>query len=128
SRRVTAGLSADLIEFERHREWVEGIGRYAELSVYRLAQASSGYVLVEEILNDPRFHQYKKFDNRWKREVEQLKRMARDEDESRFYYTGMVQAILLDRLDPDWKSQLFEPGIWLEDLLAEALSITSEIK
>ncbi|MBE0685120.1 MAG: hypothetical protein IH585_03890 [Anaerolineaceae bacterium] len=91
SRRVTAGLSADLIEFERHREWVEGIGRYAELSVYRLAQASSGYAPVEEILNDPRFHQYKKFDNRWKREVEQIKRMARDEDKSRFYYTTISQ-------------------------------------
>lgn len=127
SRRQSAGLSADLIEFERHREWVEGIGRYAELSVYRLGQASSGYVPAEEILDDPRFHHYKKFNQRWTREIDQMKRMASDGDESRFYYTGMTQAVLLDRLDPDWKGRLFEQGVWLEDLLSEALSSAGEI-
>ncbi len=126
SRRVSAGLSADLVGFERHREWVEGIGRYAELSVYRLGQASSGYVSAKEILDDPRFHQYEKFEQRWNREVDQIGRMARDGDESRFYYTGMAQAVLLDRLDPDWKDRLFEPGAWLEDLLAESLPNVEE--
>jgi len=51
-----------------------------------------------------------------------MKRMASDGDESRFYYTGMAQAVLLDRLDPDWKGRLFEPGVWLEDLLSDASS------
>lgn len=122
SRRLSAELSADLIGFERQREWVEGIGRYAELSVYRLGRASSGYVPSEEIHDDPRFHQYEKFENRWNREIDQMKRMASDGDESRFYYTGMAQAVLLDRLDPDWKGRLFEPGVWLEDLLSDASS------
>lgn len=126
SRRQSAGLSADLIAFERHREWVEGIGRYAELSVYRLGHSNSGYIPAEAILDDPAFHHYKKYNQRWNREVDQMKRMASDRNESRFYYTGMAQAVLLDRLDPDWKSRLCEPGIWLEDLLAEALSITGE--
>lgn len=123
SRRQSAGLSADMIAFERHREWVEGIGRYAEITVYRLGQQRSGYTPVDEILRDPQFHQYEKFDHRWTREVDQIGRMASDGDETRFYYTGMAQAVLLDRLAPDWKSRLFEPGIWLEDLLAEALSL-----
>lgn len=57
-----------------------------------------------------------------------MMRMARAGDESRFYYTGMAQAVLLDRLDPDWKSWLFEPGVWLEDLLVEAISTASETK
>jgi len=128
SRRQTAELSADLIGFERHREWVEGIGRYAELSVYRLGQASSGYVPAEEILDDPRFHQYKKFNQRWTREIDQMKRMASDGDESRFYYTGMAQAVLLDRLNPGWKNRLFEPGVWLEDLLAQAFLTANDLK
>jgi len=128
SRRQSAGLSPALIEFERHREWVEGIGRYAELSVYRLGQASSGYVSHEEILDDPGFHQYEKYEQRWNREVDQIGRMARDGDESRFYYTGMAQAVLLDRLNPAWKDRLFDPGVWLEDLLAEALATAGAIK
>lgn len=125
-RRQSAELSVDLIGFERHREWVEGIGRYAELSVYRLGRASSGYVPSEEIHDDPRFHQYENFENRWNREIDQIGRMARDGDESRFYYTGMAQAVLLDRLYPDWKDRLFEPGVWLEDLLTESLANVAE--
>jgi len=128
SRRQSAGLSANLVAFERQREWVEGIGRYAEISVYRLAQERNGYMPIEEIFNDPGFHRYEKFDQRWTREVDQMKRMASDGSERRFYYSGMAQAVLLDRLDPDWKSRLFEPGVWLEDLLAEALSTVSETK
>lgn len=126
SRRQSAGLSADLIGFERHREWVEGIARYAEITVYRLGQQRSDYAPVDEILRDPQFHQYEKFDHRWTREIDQMRRMASDGDESRFYYTGMAQTVLLDRLAPDWKSRLFEPDVWLEDLLAEALSLPAD--
>ncbi len=47
--------------------------------------------------------------------------MTGQEGETRFYYTGFAQGVLLDRLDPDWKSQAFEPGVWLEDLLRQAV-------
>lgn len=128
SRRQTAGLSADLIDFERQREWVEGIGRYAEISVYRWAYETTDYSPAQEILEDPGFHRYERFEKRWVREIDQMKRMARDEGEGRFYYTGMAQAVLLDRLAPGWKSHLFEPGVWLEDLLEQALSTASGSK
>jgi hypothetical protein len=39
----------------------------------------------------------------------------------RFYYSGMAQAVLLDRLMPDWKVRAWSEGVWLEDLLAEAV-------
>lgn len=122
SRRLSAGLNTDLIGFERQREWVEGIGRYAELSVYRLGQANSSNLPSDPVLNDQDFHQFSNCNRRWIREIEQMKRLSNDGDETRFYYTGMAQAVLLDRLDPDWKYHLFEPGVWLEDLLAEAVS------
>lgn len=121
SRRQSAGLSAEAVEFERSREWVEGIGRYAELSVYRLPRERTGYISVGEIFDDPEFHHYERYDQRWSRELDQMRRMANDEGDGRFYYSGMAQAVLLDRLGLDWKSRLFEPGVWLEDLLAEAL-------
>lgn len=122
ARRQSAGLSADMIDFERHREWVEGIGRYAEISVYCLANERTEYSPAQETIHIPDFDRYEKYDQRWAREINQMKRMANDGSERRFYYTGMAQAVLLDRLAPGWQSQLFEPGVWLEDLLAEALS------
>lgn len=41
--------------------------------------------------------------------------------ETRFYYTGMAQAILLDRLLPNWKERVFDPNVSFEDLLREAV-------
>lgn len=120
-RRQQAGLREELVAFERQREWVEGIGRYAELRVYQLAAQNRAYAPVEAVREDPEFHQYQQFDRRWTREVDQISRMAGDEGDGRFYYSGMAQAVMLDRLDPHWKTRLFAPEIWLEDLLAEAL-------
>jgi hypothetical protein len=46
-----------------------------------------------------------------------MHRQAGQEGETRFYYTGMAQAILLDRLQRGWKEGAFQEGVWLEDLL-----------
>jgi len=50
----------------------------------------------------------------------QLRRAGATGD-GRFYYSGFAQAVLFDRLAPDWKERLFDEGVWLEDLLSEAL-------
>jgi hypothetical protein len=50
-----------------------------------------------------------------------MKRQAGREGEARFYYTGMAQAMLLDRLLPGWKTRALSRDIWLETLLAEAV-------
>ena len=123
-RRQAAKLSADLIDFERQREWVEGIARYAEISIYRAAANTPGYQAVDSIQSDPEFHDYQRFNGpmgRWTREVDQIAREAGAEGDNRYYYTGMAQAVLLDRFAPGWKERLFDKGVWLEDLLAEAL-------
>ena len=44
-----------------------------------------------------------------------------DEGDMRFYYSGWAQAVLLDRLSPGWKARALQPGVYLEDLLAEAV-------
>ncbi len=46
---------------------------------------------------------------------------ALDQGNSRFYCTGMAQAFLLDRLAPGCKTRAFDDGVWLDDLLAEAV-------
>jgi hypothetical protein len=53
--------------------------------------------------------------------VAELKRQADQAGETRFYYTGMAQASLLDRLMPDWKVRILAKGVWLEDLLQSAV-------
>ncbi len=125
TRRNSAGLSRNLIDFERQREWVEGIGRYAELSTYRLAEHTD-YSTIQEKFNLSNFNNYEKFDQRWMREIGEFKRLANDASERRFYYTGMAQAVLLDRLASGWQTELFEPGVWLEDILAETMSIETK--
>jgi len=47
--------------------------------------------------------------------------MAADWGDGRFYYSGMAQAVLLDRLMPGWKDQALEDGVFLEDLLEAAV-------
>lgn len=44
----------------------------------------------------------------------------------RLYATGGAQGLLLDELAPDWKSRIFAPGVYLTDLLGQALPLTAE--
>ena len=117
------GLPQSLIDFENNREWVEGMARYAELEIWRLASERNRYQPVLSIQMDASFYHYRKFNTRWKRELDQMPRMAKDEGDGRFYYSGMAQAYLLDQLLPDWKTLLYEdPNLNLEDLLRKALN------
>ena len=43
-------------------------------------------------------------------------------EDIRFYYSGMAQAVALDRLMPTWKTRAFADATWLETLLAEAVA------
>jgi hypothetical protein len=119
-RRET--LSTELLAYERHREWQEGLARYIELEIWRHAATTSDYEPVAAVQDDPDFKGYRTFGRRWSREVDQMRRMAGNRGDGRFYYSGMAQAVLLDRLAPDWKEHAFDDGVWLDLLLAEALS------
>ena len=120
SRRESAGLSPELISYEQYREWLEGLARYAELEIWRQA-LTDGYVPVPETAYLEDFGDYTGFDRRWSQEVDQISRMATDEGDGRFYYSGMAQAVLLDRLLPDWKARAFDENTWMEALLEEAI-------
>jgi len=120
NRREAAGLSPELRAYEQQREWLEGLARYAELEIWR--QANRGdYTPLAETAQLADFKGYGDFESRWGKEIEQIGRMADDEGDGRFYYSGMAQAFLLDALMPGWKSRAFEDGVWLDDLLAEAV-------
>jgi hypothetical protein len=122
ARRQATHLNPELIAYEQQREWLEGLARYAELEIWRQGSLP-GYKPLPATANLPDFDQYLGFETRWRQELDQMPRMFNDEGDGRFYYSGMAQAFLLDRLLPGWKELAFAEGVWLEDLLAEAVMI-----
>jgi hypothetical protein len=99
--------------------WAEGLARYAEPSLWR-AGSADGYQPAAQVQNIADFKQYSGFDTRWKQEINQIRRMSAQDGDGRFYYSGMAQAFLLDRLSPGWKISLFNTGSALEDALEDA--------
>lgn len=122
ARRAAANLSPALVAYEQQREWLEGLALYNELNILRQAYIHDVYQPVAGMDADPEFDRYQKFEQRWQQETDQIARMAGNEGDGRFYYSGMAQAALLDRLLPDWKTRVFDEGIFLEDLLAAAVN------
>lgn len=120
-RRASSGLRAELITFEQEREWLEGLAKYAEVTIGRVAAASPNYIPIPELAADEDFHTYTTREQYWSQQVGEVARLSGREGATRFYYSGMAQAILLDRLLPDWKERAFDPGVMLEDLLREAV-------
>jgi len=121
-RRKETGLDAAMIAYERQFEWLEGTAKYVELRSWEVAFHDRGYLPLPEMQVDEDFKSYNTFESHWDREISQARRQAGEEGDVRFYYTGMLQAYLLDRLLPDWQSRILEEGIYLEDLLREAVN------
>jgi hypothetical protein len=120
-RRAAAGLDADPVALECQKEWEEGLAKYTELAIWRLAATTSSYEPLPALAGDPGFKDYANFDQRWSQEIEQVRRMASDQGDGRFYYSGLAQAAILDRLAPDWRTKAMAESVLLEDLLRDAV-------
>ena len=123
-RRRTAGsIDPMMIDYERRREWLEGLAKYSELKIGLEAHHAiemKRYTPESALDDDPRFSGYSNQERYWKAQIDELKRMV-GREEIRLYHTGMAQAVMLDRLMPDWKTRIWKEDVWLEDLLAEAV-------
>ncbi|MCM2255320.1 MAG: hypothetical protein NDJ94_06570 [Vicinamibacteria bacterium] len=117
-RRRSTGLSPDLVDYERQREWLEGLAKYVELQAWRAAATTPTYRPLAALAADPAFQGYSTFFAQWSRELAQIRRADGD---VRFYYSGMAQASMLDRLAPGWKTRGLSDAAWLDSLLGEAL-------
>ena len=120
-RRRAAGLAEEMIDFERQREWLEGLAKYIEVEIGLAAQEAGDYLPEEAIQSDPDFNGYRTRRRYWQRQMDEVQRLSGRGGDTRFYYSGMAQAVLLDRLLPGWKQAAFEPGVMLEDLLRQAV-------
>jgi len=121
-RRSSANLSSNLTLYEKRYEWLEGSAKYVELEIWENAANSTTYQPVEEVFTDEDFDNYQGYEKRWKNELTNMKNAAKNIGDSLFYYSGMLQALLLDELMPEWKTRIGEPGVWYEDLLKEAVN------
>jgi hypothetical protein len=121
-RRQDHELNAELVTYEVQLEWLEGTAKYVELRSWEEANSSKTYVPISGMENDPDFKYYETFESRWDQELRTTREHATREGDTRFYYSGMLQAYLLDYLMPDWKERIFEDGVYLEDLLREAIA------
>jgi len=120
-RRQAANLPTDLSDYERQLEWEEGLAKYVEISAWQRASRTAGYQPAPALADDPYFKGYRTFEQRFGQELSAMRRSARQESETRFYYTGMAQAMLLDRLAPGWQARGFDDGTWLEALLMKQI-------
>jgi hypothetical protein len=116
ARRKAFNLDANQINLERLREWEEGLGKYTELAIWKCAAHDSAYNPVQALSGDSNFKSYRSFDRKWAEELITLRHQSRGDD-NRFYYTGMAQAFLLDRLNPEWRKKILHDDVFLEDLL-----------
>jgi hypothetical protein len=121
-RRQDFSLDADLIAYEMSIEWLEGTAKYVELRSWLVAGSDRTYLPLAAMGNDPDFENYEDFDGQWNQAIRQSRHQAKESGDVRFYYTGMLQAFLLDRLMPDWKARGMEDGVTLEGLLQEAVT------
>ncbi len=121
-RRELAEISPTMVDYERKREWLEGLAKYAELTLGLAAGRSTDYEPIPAITDDPDFKNYTTQARFWSQQVNEIKRQGTQDGETRFYYSGMAQANLLDRFAPGWKGQMWQENIWVEDLLSEAIT------
>jgi hypothetical protein len=122
ARRDTHGLTEKLVDYEIQTEWLEGLAKYVELSIWEAAFNSPHYRPLLGTDEDPDFKDYQTFKRRWNQEISQARRQATIEGDVRFYYSGMLQARILDKLMPDWKSKVMEGDAYLEDLIRQAIT------
>ncbi|HLO18201.1 MAG TPA: hypothetical protein VK206_25440 [Anaerolineales bacterium] len=122
ARRTKLGLSSELVDFERRREWLEGLAKYTELAIGRMAATTPGYEPLPDMHADPEFNDYRSRDHFWSLQLNQVRQVLKNEGEVRFYYSGFAQAILLDRLLPSWRTSVISEGTPLEELLQDAIS------
>jgi hypothetical protein len=120
ARRQQLGLSPVLVGYEQQREWVEGLAKYAELEIWGAAAADPTYTPVDGADQLPGFDGYAGFDRRYASEVDQTRLSGGSPGDGRFYYSGLTQALLLDRLMPGWQARVMEPAVFLDELLQEA--------
>ncbi len=116
-------------KYAKFQEWKEGIGDYTEINIARLA-AEKEYKPNPDFTKLTDFIPYKEiFPKRYSQRLDNLKYLTTfNWGRVVFYELGAAQGFLLDKIKPDWKKIYFDPELWLDDILDEAIQEKLEEK
>lgn len=118
-RRSSFQLGNSLIEYERQREWLEGMAKYAELQLGKIA-AKQDFEPLKDSVKILNLKNYSSRDRFWHTQISTMHKTNMN-GETLFYYSGFGQGVLLDYIMPGWKERVLQ-GEYTEDLLAEAIN------
>ncbi|MBI3410255.1 MAG: hypothetical protein HY040_18090 [Planctomycetes bacterium] len=131
-----ARLEPDCVRYENLNEYVEGTAKYVE---YKFLRAGEEIEPIPEMFGRAGFKGFKGvLGPRLRERIEDMVRIVGVTDDRmgnrygsgplrfRLYELGACQALLLDEVMPSWKERIFNDGVFLCDLLKEALALTNE--
>ena len=119
-----AGLGSELVAYEQQARVVGGAGevRGAIDRPGGAARRQRRNVLpLPALADDPEYKGYRTRERYWAGQLGEVQRTGGRSGETRFYYAGFAQGVILDRLMPEWKARAMDDGVWLEALVAEAV-------
>ncbi len=123
--QLTKGTSGETAyRYSEFQEWNEGVAAYTE---FKLAEAAA-HDQYEPTPAYQLLFGFQSYQDLWSHTYEARPFLAKHagraaKNRNAFYHLGMAKALALDRVSSAWKEKYFMPGIWLDDLLAEAAGI-----
>ena len=115
-RERRSSFAPEVASYEQSVEWIEGLARYADTSLIRLAGETDYQPSLDSV-------NYPAADATWEQFLTDLSQptLSLDGFRGRYYLLGAGEAFLLDRLMPNWKDSVITQKQSLEVLLDQAL-------
>jgi hypothetical protein len=125
---VSLKYGDDAYNYFRYQTWKEGVARYTQVRVSLLAAdfedkgrfyQQPGFAALQGSMSYARLWEEVSRTNYWL-----MRTSSGDQggDPTSFYGIGHGLAELLDAINPTWKERYFDQGVWLDDLVAEAMN------
>ena len=131
-------LDSVFVAYENLNEFSEGTAKYIEFKFFSQGEA---LIPIDEMKYVNGFTDYKKeLPAFFNRQLEDLVNIVAVNDNRfgnkfgagplrfKLYYLGACQGLLLDKILPKWKEQIFDKGIYLSDLLEKTIKLSDKDK
>lgn len=113
-RRNSPDMKREFISLEQNIEWLEGLSKYTGYRFYNLATVRR---------DKPVFVHYRKENPRFLQDMDQVRGgLGNINGIKRFYLSGAIQAMILDKLGAAWKPAILSNETNLEDLLSKGIN------
>ena len=129
-------LDSSWVEYENLNEFQEGLAKYVE---YKFKQLGEGIKPINEMYYHQGFNGYHSvLSKKFKEAIDNMVNIVAVNDNRfgnkfgsgplrfKLYDLGACEALLLDEVMPQWKERIFEPNVYLTDLLKQSLRLTPD--